>query len=143
MISNRLLDFVKQFEGCSLRSYQDTNGYWTIGYGDTHNVRPNMTITQEEAEQRLKDRLQSFEIAYKRLVDGELNDNQHDAIMDFIYNVGPFNFEVSHLRLYINNMDWEKASDEFPRWTKDHTGKILNGLVKRRTAERELFLTPV
>ena len=76
------------------------------------------------------------------MVTKEINDNQFSALVSFCYNVGPGNLKSSTLLRHVNNGKFPEAANEFLKWTKAQ-GKELPGLVKRREAERRLFLTPV
>ena len=70
----------------------------------------------------------------------KLNQNQFDALVSFTYNLGAGALGSSTLLGKLNRGDFEGAADEFPKWNKAG-GKVLNGLVKRRAAERSLFLS--
>ena len=89
-LSQQGLELLKQFEGLELKAYQDSAGIWTIGYGDTGpSVSRGITITKQEAEERLKARLtREFEPGVVSLVKVPLTQNQFDALVCFAYNVG-------------------------------------------------------
>ena len=131
-------DLLKFFEGCELVAYQDSVGVWTIGYGHTKGVEPGMTITQEEAEQMLESELAEYEGYVEKYVTVPLTQNQFDALVVWVYNLGPTNFRKSTLLKELNSGDYTAASKEIKRWNKAG-GKVLNGLVKRREAEADLF----
>ena len=137
--SQRGLNLIKSFEGLRLQAYQDSVGVWTIGYGTTRGVNAGMTITKEQAERMFLNDVQRFEPEVERLVTTKLNQNQWDALVCFTYNLGAANLESSTLRRLLNAGDYAGAADQFPRWNKAG-GKVLAGLVRRRAAERELFL---
>ncbi|OCT28128.1 lysozyme [Pseudomonas putida] len=137
--SQRGLNLIKSFEGLRLQAYQDAVGVWTIGYGTTRGVKADMSITKEQAERMLLNDVQRFEPEVQRLVTVPLNQNQWDAMISFTYNLGAANLESSTLRRLLNAGDYAGAAEQFPRWNKAG-GKVLNGLVRRRAAERELFL---
>lgn len=139
MISKDLLELVKKYEGCRLQAYTDPIGIWTIGYGHTANVVPNMVITQQAADQLLTEDLEKFQKGVKQLINVPLKQCQIDALTSFSFNVGLGNLQKSTLLKKVNNSDLEGASKEFEKWNKAG-GKVLNGLVKRREAEKELFL---
>ncbi|HHT1700962.1 TPA: lysozyme [Citrobacter freundii] len=138
---------IKQFEGCRLTAYPDpgTGGDpWTIGYGWTHPidgkpVKPGMTIDQETADRLLKTGLVSYENDVLKLVIVKLTKGQFDALVSFAYNVGSRALSTSTLLKKLNAGDIKGAADEFLRWNKAG-GKVLNGLTRRREAERALFL---
>ncbi|HBO7470569.1 TPA: lysozyme [Pseudomonas aeruginosa] len=140
--SQRGIDLIKSFEGLRLSAYQDSVGVWTIGYGTTRGVTSYMTITVEQAERMLANDIQRFEPELDKLVKVPLNQNQWDALMSFVYNLGSANLASSTLLKLLNKGDYRGAADQFPRWV-NAGGKRLEGLVKRRTAERALFLEPL
>ena len=84
--------------------------------------------------------LEEFEHYVKMLVTVPLTSNQLAALVSFTYNLGYNSLQTSTLRKMLNNRDYTGASEQFLRWNKSD-GKVLRGLVLRREAERELFLT--
>ncbi|MFZ5335350.1 lysozyme [Enterobacter asburiae] len=144
-ISDKGIALIKQFEGCKLTAYQDSVGVWTIGYGwtkpvDGKPIRAGMTIKQETAERLLKTGLVSYESDVSRLVKVGLTQGQFDALVSFTYNLGGRSLSTSTLLRRLNAGDYAGAADEFLRWNKAG-GKVLNGLTRRREAERALFLS--
>ena len=139
-ISKKGIELIKRFEGCRLKAYKCPAGVWTIGYGHTNNVRRDDVITQEEAEELLKRDLKVHEDNVKRLVKVALTQGQFDALVSFEYNVGYGNLANSTLLKLLNAGNYDGASKQFKRWV--YAGdKVLEGLVKRRIAETELFLS--
>lgn len=143
--SDKGIALIKQFEGCKLTAYQDSVGVWTIGYGwtqplDGKPIRAGMTIKQETAERLLKTGLVSYESDVSRLVKVGLTQGQFDALVSFTYNLGARSLSTSTLLRKLNVGDYAGAADEFLRWNKAG-GKVLNGLTRRREAERALFLS--
>lgn len=143
--SEKGIALIKQFEGCKLTAYQDSVGVWTIGYGwtqpvDGKPIRAGMTIKQETAERLLKTGLISYESDVSRLVKVGLTQGQFDALVSFTYNLGARSLSTSTLLRKLNAGDYAGAADEFLRWNKAG-GKVLNGLTRRREAERALFLS--
>lgn len=142
--SEKGLALTKESESLKLTAYPDpgTGGApWTIGYGHTGpHIEEGMTISQEEADHLLLLDVQESVEAVNRLVTVSLTQNQFDALVDFTFNVGAENFEKSTLLIKVNNGDIQGAADEFPRWNKA-AGHVLGGLIRRRGAERTLFLT--
>lgn len=143
--SEKGIALIKQFEGCKLTAYQDSVGIWTIGYGwtqpvDGKPIRAGMTIKQETAERLLKTGLVSYESDVSRLVKAGLTQGQFDALVSFAYNLGARSLSTSTLLRKLNAGDYAGAADEFLRWNKAG-GKVLNGLTRRREAERALFLS--
>ena len=124
---------IKEFEGLRLKAYQCPGGVWTIGYGHTAGVKPGMLISKAQAEEYLKADL----IAFERYLNGlglALNQNQFDALVSFIYNVGTGNFSNSTLlrKVRANPQD-NSIMDEFLRWIYSK-GRVLPGLQRRRLA---------
>ena len=143
--SDKGIALIKQFEGCKLTAYQDSVGAWTIGYGwtqpvDGKSIRAGMTIKQETAERLLKTGLVSYESDVSRLVKVGVTQGQFDALVSFTYNLGARSLSTSTLLRKLNAGDYAGAADEFLRWNKAG-GKVLNGLTRRREAERALFLS--
>jgi len=137
--SQRGLSLIKSFEGLRLLAYRDAVGVWTIGYGATRGVKAGMSITKEQAERMLLNDVQRFEPEVERLVQVPLSSSQWDALVSFTYNLGAANLESSTLLRKLNAGDYAGAAEQFPRWNKAG-GKVLPGLVRRREAERVLFL---
>ena len=137
-LGERGTEILKYFEGCKLTAYQDSVGVWTIGYGHTKGVYDGMTITQDQAEQMLLSELEEYEGYIENMVTVPLTQNQFDALVVWIYNLGPTNFRNSTLLKELNAGNYNAAGQEITRWNKAG-GKVLAGLVKRREAEAELF----
>lgn len=138
------LALIKKWEGCKLESYQDGGGVWTIGYGHTGPVKgrrlgPEMRVSLEEAEELLRQDLETVEATIIDTVEVPLTQNQFDSLCCFIYNVGSGAFRKSTLLGRLNSGLYEEAADQLLRWDKDN-GKVVKGLSNRRKAERELFL---
>lgn len=143
--SDKGIALIKEFEGCKLTAYQDSVGVWTIGYGwtqpvDGKPIRAGMTIKQETAERLLKTGLVSYESDVSRLVKVGLTQGQFDALVSFTYNLGSRALSTSTLLRKLKCGDYTGSADEFLRWNKAG-GKVLNGLTRRREAERALFLS--
>lgn len=137
-------DFIAEFEGFSPVVYKCPGGHNTFGYGSlvSNYGSVKFPVTKEQAKVYLmKDIMSSFK-TLDALVDAPLNINQTVALASFIYNVGSGNFGRSTLRKELNKLNFDKAANELLKWTKAG-GKDLPGLVRRREAERKLFLTPV
>ncbi|ELY5938888.1 lysozyme [Cronobacter malonaticus] len=143
--SEKGLALIKEFESCQLKAYRCPAGVWTIGYGwtqpvDGKPISAGMEIDMPTAERLLKSGLVGYENDVMKLVRVKLSQAQFDALVSFTYNVGSRNFSTSTLLKKLNAGDYVGAADEFLRWNKSR-GKVLNGLVRRRAAERELFLS--
>lgn len=144
--SSNGVSLIKRFEGLELEAYQDIAGIWTIGYGHTgSDVQPGMRISEREAEALLKRDLRPREAAVNDLVRVPLNQNEFDALVSFVYNVGIGGFERSTSRRRLNRGDRVGAADALTWWNKATVNGVLRavtGLTRRRAAERALFLTP-
>ena len=130
---------VKSFEGCKLKAYRCPAGVLTCGWGTTDGVEEDTEWTQEEADKRLMEDLAIFELRVKKLLLLEPTSNQLAALVSFAYNVGTMNLRTSTLLKLFNAGDFAGAAEQFPRWNKA-AGKVLPGLITRRTAEQALFL---
>lgn len=134
---------IKEFEGFRSIAYICPAGVVTVGYGTTQifgkPVQLGTQITTDEAERFLEEDLKKFETAINKNVVVELTQNQFDALVSFVYNVGIGNFTKSTLLKKLNAGKLSEAADEFLKWNKANK-KVLAGLTRRRTAERELFL---
>lgn len=147
-VSPKGIALIKSLEGCRLKAYLDTAGVPTIGYGETLNVKMGMTITQEQAERMFAARIKDFATGVAALLKVPVNQNQFDALVSFTYNEGLHRLRGSTLLKLLNAGDPIRAAAEFPKWDKDTDPKtkalkVNPGLVKRRAAEKALFLTPV
>ena len=134
------LALIKEFEGLRLKAYKCPGGIWTIGYGHTAGVKHGMVISERQAEEYLKADL----IAFEKYLNGlglALDQNQFDALISFIYNVGTGNFSSSTLlrKVKANPLD-NSIMDEFLRWVYSK-GRVLPGLQRRRLAEMKLYFS--
>jgi GH24 family phage-related lysozyme (muramidase) len=135
------VELIKKFEGCRLEAYLCPAGVWTIGYGHTGtNVKAGLKITQADAEALLLSDIERFARAVDTWIKVDLTNNQRCALISFTFNVGIGALQESTLRKRLNNGEdpVKVAMEELPRWNKGD-GKILEGLVRRRRAEVELF----
>ena len=139
-LSGKGHDILKYFEGCKLAAYQDSVGVWTIGYGHTKGVHEGMTITQEQAESMLLEELKEYEGYVEKYVEVELTQEQFDALVVWVYNLGPTNFRNSTLLKRLNESNFEDVPEQIKRWNKAG-GQELAGLTKRRASEANLFAT--
>jgi len=122
-----------------MKAYQDGNGVWTIAYGHTSNVHPGDTCTQEQADAYLAGDLHQAEWAVNTFVKIPLNQNQFDALVSFQFNTGAL-AHSSTLPL-LNEGKYTEAADHLLLYNKA-SGKVLAGLIRRRKAEHELFMSP-
>jgi GH24 family phage-related lysozyme (muramidase) len=140
-ISEAGLSLIKSFEGCVLTAYLDAVGIWTVGYGHTGpSVHRGLTITQKLAEDILAQDVRRFELGVLNNVKVNLNQNEFDALVSFSFNVGVNALKNSTLlRLLNDGADRSIVAAEFLRWNKGGD-KVLEGLTRRRQAEKALFL---
>ena len=136
--SSKAYELIRKFEGKSNTAYQDSVGVWTIGYGHTGDVVKGQTITDAEVE-----RLLAADVAVaEKVVNAQnltLTQNQFDALVDFVFNLGSGNFQKSTLLKKIKaDPNDPTIYDEFLRWVYAGGVKLL-GLVRRRTDEAELY----
>jgi lysozyme len=130
---------IKSFEKLRLAAYKPTpRDKWTIGWGHTAGVVEGMTCTEAQAEAFFQaDMSEAIEClnAARRVA---LTQNQFDALVSFVFNVGSHNFLDSTLLKLLNERRYEIAASQFMRW--DHQDNvILTGLKDRREAEQRLF----
>jgi lysozyme len=126
----------------NLTAYQDVVGVWTNGWGNTHNVEPGSTITLAQAESDFLSNTSGAVYVVNKVVNVVLNQNQFDALVDFVFNLGSANFQSSTLLRELNAGNYSAAALEFPKW--NHAGGVVvAGLTTRRLAEQALFNTPI
>jgi lysozyme len=138
--SGEALKLTEQFEGCKLEAYQDCCGVWTIGYGHTYKVDAGDTCTPDEAEAWLREDVARVVRQINRDVKVVLNQNEFDALVDFGFNLGVHALESSTLWRDLEAGNFEAAAAQFARWDKAG-GKEVEGLLRRRQAERAEFLS--
>ena len=141
MISDKGLALIIRFEGMKLEAYPDpaTGGEpWTIGVGRAHGVKPGDTCTEAEAMDWLREDCREAEEAIDTLVDVDLTQDQRDALISFIFNVGVGNFRISTMLGLLNEGNYGACGKQFGRWNKG-AGKVMAGLTRRREAEAQLF----
>lgn len=133
------LDLIKQHEGCKLEAYLCPAKVWTIGVGHTKGVKEGDVITEDQADEFLREDVKDSEQCVKNSASAVLQQHQFDALVSLVFNIGCGNFRKSSLLRYLNNGHSHLVPDEFGKWVYGG-GKVLPGLVKRREAERRLFL---
>ena len=131
---------IKRFEGCRLEAYLDSVGIPTIGYGHTRNVRLGDEVTLEEAEWMLQQDLKDVAAGILPLLLVEVTQGMFDAMCSFAFNLGVRALKNSTLLRKVNAGDKIGASEEFSKWVYAG-GQKLPGLVKRRQAEADLFMS--
>lgn len=165
-LSHTGAELMHRYEGYRSRPYLCPAHIWTIGFGHVlyqeqirlpmirkegydgmirkdFPLRPedNREWSKDEIEELFRADVASFERGVLRLVPGvDGNQGAFDALVSFAFNAGLGNLQRSTIRVKANRGDLEGAADAFMQWTKGG-GKVLPGLVKRRQAERALFLS--
>lgn len=149
-ISQNGIDLIQHYEGCSLTAYRDSDNILTIGYGHTHDVYSGMTITQDEADELFLNDIKSFVSMLNSKLSVSVNQNQFDALLSFLYNVGPGEVGVkdglfvlksgspSTLWKMIQSNNFNGAASQFTLWCRSG-GVVLRGLLARRRTEQLLF----
>jgi lysozyme len=140
------IELIKKFEGCKLVAYQCSAKVWTIGFGSTFyengaKVQIGDTITQYRAESLLLITANKFATEVKKLVKSNLNDKQMAALISFAFNLGMGALQKSTLLKLVNsNPSSPQIRNEFMKWI-NAGGKPLNGLIRRRKAEADLYFS--
>jgi len=139
-ISEHGLDLIRRFEGLRLDAYLCPARVWTIGYGHTGpDVRRGLSIRPEDAETLLRQDVKRFEEGVNHVA-GACTQGQFDALVSFAYNLGLGALMSSTLLKRHRAGDYRAATLEFARWV--HAGgRKLPGLVRRRAAEAERYLS--
>jgi lysozyme len=137
--SDHGLALTKSFEGLHLEAYRDCAGVWTIGYGHTGStLAAGQAISEPEAEELLRADVAEAVVCVNRWVKSVISQNQFDAMVDFCFNAGRGSFLQSTLLRKVNSGDLAGATAQFALWV--HAGgEVIDGLVRRRKAEAELF----
>lgn len=139
------LDLIKRLEGFRDRPVRLDNGRWMIGYGHVFSARPKLALTRKEAELLLLYDLSAVGEALEALIFTPLSQNQTDALFSFVYNIGLEAFAESDVLSLINQGALVPAASAMEQWCRaDLRGHsiVIDGLVRRRAAEKALFLTP-
>ena len=145
-INDAGLDIIKHFEGWSSAVYCCPSNRWTIGFGSCWDDRGHPItadtpdITRDKGTAYLKREVSHVEKAIEKLITAELTDNMFSALGSWAYNVGTGAMQRSTLRQCLLRGEYEKAGDQFLRWTFAG-GRKLKGLISRRLEEKSLFLS--
>lgn len=139
-ISENGINLIKQFEGCVLHAYKcvPSEEYYTIGYGHYGaDVQADQTITQETAESMLRDDIKRYETLVNIYQDRySFNQNEYDAMVSFCYNIGSLDQLTQN-----GKRSKKEIADAMLLYVHDSSGNELEGLVNRRKAERDLFVS--
>ena len=141
------LELIEVFDGWSAKAYNDAAGYCVIGYGHVVAKKPceesilgqfDHALSREGGLNLLKQDLSNVSSTVTSLVKTPLQDNQLDALVSLVWNIGEHNFEMSSMLKSIRNGELDAAADQFSHWSSVR-GNILPGLVNRRACEEALF----
>jgi len=137
-----LVNLLRQLEDCRLEAYQDVKGVWTIGWGETHGVKPGMVWTQAQADAVLRMRVSQFLLGvYHRAPMLWLEPPERAAACTSLaYNIGLGAFNASTVKRKTNEGLWTEAAKAFLLWNKSG-GRVWKGLTNRRKRESELYLS--
>ena len=137
------LGLIRRFEGERLSAYRDIVGHPTIGFGHTGpDIYLGLTITSQESLRLLVEDVHKVDAAIQAFVHVPINQNQHDALASFAFNLGIAALRGSTLLKLLNAGNYHAAQSEFAIW--NHAGgHVIEALTERRGAEAELFGQPV
>ena len=138
-ISNNGLQLIKHFEGLVLKAYKCPAGVWTIGYGHTKDVQPGDEWSESHADHMLEVEMEEYEGYIHDSVTAPINQDQFDALVSWVYNLGGGNLNASTMLKVLNAGQYEEVPAQMMRWNKAG-GKVLEGLTRRRQAEANLFM---
>ncbi len=134
-------DIIKFYESLRLKTYLDSGGVKTIGYGHCGpEVKSGMVISKEKAIEIFDKDISKFQEGVKKLIKSKATttQNQFSAMVSLAFNIGLGQFATSSVLRFHNQGQYEKAANSFGLFIKDN-GKVLNGLVKRRKSESLLY----
>jgi lysozyme len=118
-ISDEGFDLIKHFEGCELEAYKCAAGVWTIGYGHTKDVQEGDVWNKEKAEFMLWRELEDeYEVYVNNLVTVPINQCQFDALVSWVYNLGPANLKSSTMLKKLNAGKYEEVPNQIKKWNK-------------------------
>lgn len=144
-VSRAAIELIKRFEGYRRHAAQLPDGRWTIGYGHTLTAREGAEVSETDAEALLLYDLISVAHAVNEATFAPVSQNQFDALCSFAFNIGLDNFRRSQVIRRLNAGSAVQAACAMELWRKaDFEGEriVVDALVRRRAAEKALFLTP-
>lgn len=139
------LNLIKGYEGLRMAAHYAPSEQWAVGYGHTESARHGMSVTEADAERLLQDDVKPIEQLLGESVRAPLNQNEHDALVSLIFNIGAANWKRSTVMRKLNEGDKLGAAQAFEMWIRAKVnGELvsLDGLIRRRAAEKSLFLMP-
>ncbi|THD63515.1 lysozyme [Phenylobacterium sp.] len=144
-VSRTAIDLIKRFEGYRKTAAQLPDGRWTIGHGHTLTARQGAEVSPDDAEALLLYDLIGVAHAVNEAVFATLTQNQFDALASFVFNIGLDSFHQSGVLRRLNEGSLIQAACAMELWRKANVGGeriVVDALVRRRSAEKTLFLTP-
>ncbi|MGA0606869.1 lysozyme [Phenylobacterium sp. VNQ135] len=144
-VSRNAIELIQRFEGYRRKAARLADGRWTIGYGHTLTAREGAEVSEEDAEALLIYDLIAVAHAVNENVFTPLTQNQFDALCSFAFNLGTDAFRTSQVLARLNAGETLQAACAMELWRKvEFEGRriVLDALVRRRAAEKTLFLTP-
>ncbi|MGZ8406717.1 MAG: glycoside hydrolase family protein [Caulobacteraceae bacterium] len=144
-VSRAGIELIKRFEGYRARAAQLPGDGWTIGYGHTKTARAGVEVSEADAEALLIYDLLGVTKTLADVVYTPLTQNQFDALASFVFNIGRESFEASSVLKRLNEGAKLQAACAMDLWRKaEFEGEVIviDALVRRRAAEKALFLTP-
>ena len=145
-VSRAAIEMIKRFEGYRRTAARLPDGRWTLGYGHTQTARAGARVSPEDAEALLLWDLIGVSHAINEHTFAPLNRNQFDALCSFVFNIGPENYRHSAVLRRLNEGQMLQAAACMEMWRKADVGGeriVIDALVRRRAAEKLLFLTPI
>jgi lysozyme len=143
--SRTAIELIKRFEGYRRAAAQLPDGRWTIGHGHTLTARQGAEVSEDDAEALLHYDLIAINHALNEAIYTPLTQNQFDALVSFAFNLGLDNFHQSGVLKRLNEGALIQAACAMELWRKANVGGeriVIDALVRRRSAEKTLFLTP-
>ena len=138
-LSQQGFDYLKRREELRTEAYLDSGSVPTIGYGHIGpEVHLNLVWSEQQCEDQYRQDLKPREAVVNKLVQVPLSQNQYDALVSLVFNIGNGNFANSTLLRMLNAGDYNGATKQFDRWIYDD-GKIVQGLINRRKFDRDVF----
>lgn len=136
--SEKAIALIAEYEGFRGSAYKCPAGIWTCGYGHTLGVTAGVTCSKEQALAWLAEDVGGAEKYVSALVKVPLSQNQFDALVSFVFNLGAGSLKSSTMLRLINAGNYSQAANEFGKWVMAG-GKTQPGLVRRRAAEKKMF----
>ena len=142
-LSDKGIDLIVSFEGLRLKPYNDTNGWATVGIGHLIAKRAvlptDLQITKEQAYTYFRTDAVVPVSVVNQAIKVPITQNQFDALVSLVYNIGAGHFSKSPIPSLINAGNLSAIPTQFILHDKDAKGNVIPGLLRRRNAEIALF----